>query len=145
MIKCLKSAFVSYLLLCNKWLKTISIYYFKVSVSQKFRSSWAEWFWLRVPTRLQLKCWRGYGHRKAWLGLKNLLSKWLILTAVGRNPHFLNTWTSASSSLFSLTKWQLASEIFSQKREQSSSQNVTYCHFRHILLVIQNPIYLWMP
>lgn len=33
---------VSYLLLHKKWFKTISSYYFKVFVSQEFRSSWAE-------------------------------------------------------------------------------------------------------
>lgn len=40
---------VSYLL------KTISIYYRKLSMSQEFRSSWAEWFWLRFPWKVAIK------------------------------------------------------------------------------------------
>lgn len=72
MIKCPKSTFVSYLLLHNKWLKIINIYYLKVSVSQEFRSSWAEWLWLRVSYEVAIKMLARLWSQKSLTGAKKI-------------------------------------------------------------------------
>ena len=59
-------------------------------MSQEFRSTGlngSNWGFL---LRLQLRCWGCYSHLKAWLELKNLFPKWLILLAVGRRLQFLS-------------------------------------------------------
>lgn len=72
--------------------------------------------------RLQLKCWWGYRALKVWLGQQTLLPIWLILTAAARRPQFLISCISAFSSLFSLTKFQLASpSLRASPRRQSKA------------------------
>ena len=58
-------------------LKTRDIYYLTVSVGQKFGSSLAVWSALGSPMKLLSGCQPGCSLMKAWVGLDNLLLKWL--------------------------------------------------------------------
>lgn len=53
----------------------------------------------------------GWSHLKVWLGLENLLPRWLTYMALGWRPQFLTMWASPQDSLqhgiwlFPQSKW----------------------------------------
>lgn len=93
-----------------------------MSVGQEFRSGSAVWLWVRISRGHSLAC----SYVKAWLGLRDPLTRWLIHSC-WQESRFLATWTSPWGCWSVLITGQLAFPGVSDPREGKVEATMLSC------------------